>query len=69
MPYISRPPEPIGDQVYFNDRVFAFRSPLEAAVAAKKLAACNEAGSLWELVDLTSRLEAATIRSADEGRN
>jgi len=58
MSFLSRHPQISGHQVLFNDRVFRFASPDEAQQMAQELAACNERGSFWELVDLTARLEA-----------
>ncbi len=66
MPFLSRPPETFGDQVYFNDQIFCFKDPGEARDAAKLLADCNENGSLWELVDLTARFEASGMSRMPE---
>ncbi len=61
MPYLSRPPQALGDQVYFNDHIFRFANSAEARTAASELAECNRRGSLWELVDLVARYEIAQL--------
>jgi len=57
MPVLLRPPQVNGYQVHFNDSVLDFTSRKEAARAAFELTECNKRGSLWEMVDLVSRLE------------
>jgi hypothetical protein len=62
MPYLSRDPQTTGPQVVFNDHVFRFANDRLAREAARKLAEVNRRNSLWELVDLVTKLEAAAYR-------